>query len=51
MEAIKQVSFPDQAAQRNRMRRLSICLINPRFEPSFCGLEHMMPLLPGDKRV
>ena len=50
MEAIKQVSIPDQAAQRNRMRRLSICLINPRFEPSFWGLEHMLPILPGDKR-
>ena len=32
------------------MRRLSICLINPRFEPSFYGLEHMLPTLPGDKR-
>jgi radical SAM superfamily enzyme YgiQ (UPF0313 family) len=32
------------------MRRLSICLISPRFEPSFYGLEYMLPILPGDKR-
>ncbi len=32
------------------MRELSILLINPRFEPSFFGQEHALPLLPGDKR-
>ena len=25
-------------------------MINPRFEPSFYGQEHALPLLPGDKR-
>jgi radical SAM superfamily enzyme YgiQ (UPF0313 family) len=32
------------------MRHLSICLILPRFEPSYFGREYMLPILPGDKR-
>jgi radical SAM superfamily enzyme YgiQ (UPF0313 family) len=32
------------------MRRLSICMILPRFEPSYFGREYMLPILPGDKR-
>jgi radical SAM superfamily enzyme YgiQ (UPF0313 family) len=31
-------------------RILSICLINPRFEPSYWGFEYALPLYPGDKR-
>jgi len=31
-------------------RTLSICLINPRFEPSYWGFEHALPLYPGNKR-
>src|SRR3954452_13596812 len=31
-------------------RRLSICLINPRFEPSYWGFDFALPLYPGDKR-
>ena len=31
-------------------RRLRVCLVNPRFRPSYWGLEHALPLLPGDKR-
>lgn len=31
-------------------KRLSVCLINPRFEPSFWGFEFALPLMPGDKR-
>jgi radical SAM superfamily enzyme YgiQ (UPF0313 family) len=31
-------------------RALSICLINPRFEPSYWGFEFALPLYPGDKR-
>ncbi len=31
-------------------RTLSICLINPRFEPSYWGFEFALPLYPGDKR-
>jgi len=32
------------------VRRLSICLINPRFEPSYWGFDFALPLYPGDKR-
>jgi radical SAM superfamily enzyme YgiQ (UPF0313 family) len=31
-------------------RLLSICLICPRYQPSFFGTEYALPLLPGDKR-
>jgi radical SAM superfamily enzyme YgiQ (UPF0313 family) len=31
-------------------RRLSICLINPKFEPSYWGFDYALPLYPGDKR-
>ena len=30
-------------------RKLSICLINPRFEPSYWGFEYALPLYPGEK--
>ncbi|MCA8922547.1 MAG: DUF4070 domain-containing protein [Planctomycetes bacterium] len=29
---------------------LSICLINPRFEPSYWGFEYALPMYPGDRR-
>jgi radical SAM superfamily enzyme YgiQ (UPF0313 family) len=31
-------------------RALSVCLINPRFEPSYWGYHYALPVLPGDKR-
>jgi hypothetical protein len=31
-------------------RHLSICLINPKFEPSYWGSTTPLPLYPGDKR-
>ena len=31
-------------------RRLSICLVNPKFEPSYWGFDYALPLYPGDKR-
>lgn len=31
-------------------RALSVCLINPRFEPNYWGYHHALPLMPGDKR-
>ena len=31
-------------------RTLAICLINPRFEPSYWGFEYALRLYPGDKR-
>lgn len=38
------------AKTRTPVKRLSICLINPRFEPSYWGFEFALPLYPGDKR-
>ena len=40
----------DRAADHTPPRVLSICLINPRFEPSFFGQEYALPIMPGDKR-
>lgn len=31
-------------------RTLTICLINPRFEPSYWGFDYALPLYPGDRR-
>ncbi|WP_245410835.1 radical SAM protein [Rhizobium sp. JAB6] len=31
-------------------RRLSVCLINPKFTPSYWGMDHALPNIPGDKR-
>ena len=31
-------------------RKLSICLINPLFEPSYWGFDYALPLYPGRKR-
>ena len=31
-------------------KRLRICLINPKFEPSYWGFEYALPLYPGNKR-
>jgi radical SAM superfamily enzyme YgiQ (UPF0313 family) len=39
-----------QTATTGASRRLSICLINPRFEPSYWGFDFALPLYPGDKR-
>ncbi|GAB6043702.1 B12-binding domain-containing radical SAM protein [Endothiovibrio diazotrophicus] len=32
------------------MKKLKICLINPRFEPSYWGFDYALPLYPGDVR-
>lgn len=37
-------------ATKKATRTLSICLINPRFEPSYWGFEYALPLYPGNKR-
>lgn len=31
-------------------RVLSICLINPKFDPSYWGFEYALPMYPGDRR-
>ncbi len=40
----------DDVAETPPPRTLSICLINPRFDPSYWGFEFALPLYPGDKR-
>jgi Radical SAM superfamily len=32
------------------LRRLSVCIINPRYEPSYWGFDFALPLTPGRKR-
>ncbi len=32
------------------IKRLKICLINPKFEPSYWGLDYALPLYPGNKQ-
>ena len=32
------------------VKRLKICLINPKFEPSYWGFEYALPLYPGNKK-
>ena len=48
-EAAASSSKVQNGSSRNA-RTLSICLVCPRFEPSFFGLEYALPVLPGDKR-
>lgn len=45
------MEFPDVNAlpAAKKMRRLSVCLINPRFEPTYWGLDFALPLMPGKK--
>ena len=45
LEALKEESVEVPPA-----RTLSICLINPRFEPSYWGFDYALPLYPNDKR-
>lgn len=37
-------------ASETTSRTLSICLINPRFEPSYWGFDYALPMYPGDRR-
>ena len=39
-----------QAKAPPKKRRLAICLINPKFEPSYWGFDYALPLYPGDRR-
>lgn len=32
------------------VQTLRVCLINPKFEPSYWGFEHSLPMYPGDRR-
>src|SRR2546427_3040852 len=35
---------------KNMAKRLRICLINPKFEPSYWGFDYALPLYPGNKK-
>ena len=39
-----------EPAPGTRTKTLKVCLINPRFEPSFWGWDFIIPLFPGKKR-
>jgi len=40
----------ESGAGESGLRPLSVCLINPRFEPSYWGYDHVLPFVGGDKR-
>ena len=44
------VPTPETGVDPSPLRRLSVCLINPRFQASFWGYDFALPLMPGDKR-
>ena len=46
----EQLQRDSQESIEKRARTLSICLINPRFEPSYWGFDYALPMYPGDKR-
>ena len=39
-----------QEPEARPLRPLSVCLINPKFEPSYWGYDFTLPFMPGDKR-
>ncbi|AXS42693.1 DUF4070 domain-containing protein [Breoghania sp. L-A4] len=41
----------DHVPNTGARRRLSICLIGPKFQPSFWGREHALDVQPGEKRA
>ena len=47
---ITETAVDTAGASSTRVRTLSICLINPRFEPSYWGFDYALALYPGDKR-
>jgi radical SAM superfamily enzyme YgiQ (UPF0313 family) len=50
LEATLQVVSEPTQAPSTPIRTLSICIINPKFEPSYWGFDYALPLYPGDKR-
>ena len=49
-ESTSSPSSPGAANGETATRTLSICLINPKFEPSYWGFDFALPLYPGNKR-
>jgi radical SAM superfamily enzyme YgiQ (UPF0313 family) len=50
VSATKALAVEPVLPRPTRGKKLSICLINPRFEPSYWGFDFALPLYPGDKR-
>ncbi len=50
MDTTSLAATAEDASTGPQPRILSICLINPRFEPSYWGFEFALPLYPGHKR-
>jgi radical SAM superfamily enzyme YgiQ (UPF0313 family) len=50
LEPVETTVLETPPATAAGVRTLSICLINPRFEPSYWGFDFALPLYPGDKR-
>src|SRR5438105_10144699 len=44
------VLAPAPPATKAPPKQLSICIVNPKFEPSYWGFEYALPLYPGGKR-
>ncbi len=49
MPATVSISLPTPTTGK-AVRTLSICLINPKFEPSYWGFDYALPLYPGNKK-
>jgi radical SAM superfamily enzyme YgiQ (UPF0313 family) len=47
--AVTELEAPPSAVSAPA-RTLSICFVNPRFEPSYWGFDYALPLYPGKKR-
>jgi radical SAM superfamily enzyme YgiQ (UPF0313 family) len=44
------IAPPPAARAEVPSRTLKVCLVNPKFEPSYWGFEHSLPMYPGDRR-
>jgi radical SAM superfamily enzyme YgiQ (UPF0313 family) len=42
---------PGATEHSGKLRRLSVCIINPRNEPSYFGFDFALPLIPGRRRT
>jgi radical SAM superfamily enzyme YgiQ (UPF0313 family) len=50
LNATRNAPFTAAIGPRNEARALRVCVINPRFEPSFWNYDFVLPMFDGDKR-
>src|SRR5579859_391728 len=50
LESAKVLETPAASPPAAPPKVLSVCIINPRFEPSYWGFDYALPLYPGGKR-